>query len=126
MKWIFSGGGYFRLSPYSLIKNWSKKSNYIMTDFHPRDFDSDQPIIKGLGINRKFKSYVGLRGCMGKLEKLINDFDRFNTKWAKTGLEVTGRPNSKCQVPVQFCSLWGIETMAILEPSPLRWFHRWC
>ena len=23
-KWIFSGGGYFRLSPYSLIKSWSK------------------------------------------------------------------------------------------------------
>ena len=74
-KWIFSGGGYFRLSPYSLIKNWSKNSDYIMTYFHPRDFDPDQPMIEDLSVTRKFKSYVGLKGCMQKLEKWVNDFD---------------------------------------------------
>ncbi len=74
-KWVFSGGGYFRLSPYSFIKNWSKDSNYVMTYFHPRDFDPDQPLIEDLSIIRKFKSYVGLKQCMKKLEKWVNDYD---------------------------------------------------
>ncbi|MFW5895671.1 MAG: polysaccharide deacetylase family protein, partial [archaeon] len=43
---IFSGGGYFRLFPYSLIKRWTRQSNYVMTYLHPRDFDPEQPIIK--------------------------------------------------------------------------------
>lgn len=74
-KWIYSGGGYFRLTPYNFIKYWTESSDYIMTYFHPRDFDPDQPIIKELSLSRKFKSYVGLKSCMKKLEKWINDFD---------------------------------------------------
>ena len=46
---IFSGGGYFRLFPYSLIKHWTKNSDYIMSYLHPR---YPQPILKFL---RKFK-----------------------------------------------------------------------
>ena len=72
---IFSGGGYFRLLPYPLIKTWTQKSNYIMTYFHPRDFDFEQPIIPGLSLPRLFKSYVGLKNCKPKLEKWISDFD---------------------------------------------------
>lgn len=74
-KWIFSGGGYFRLTPYYLIKKWSKDSKYIMTYFHPRDFDPDQPMIESLSVTRKFKSYVGLKSCMQKLEKWVSDFN---------------------------------------------------
>ena len=74
-KLIFSGGGYFRITPYPIIRNWSKKSDYVMTYFHPRDFDPDQPMIKNLSITRKFKSYVGLKNCLGKLDKWVNDFD---------------------------------------------------
>lgn len=72
---IFSGGGYFRLCPYFFIKSWTKKSNYIMTYFHPRDFDPEQPMIPGLSLERKFKSYVGLRGSKFKLNKWLKDFD---------------------------------------------------
>ncbi len=72
---IFSGGGYFRLLPYNFIKNCTKKSNYVMTYFHPRDFDYQQPIINGLSPIRLFKSYVGLKSCKPKLEKWLNDFD---------------------------------------------------
>lgn len=75
IKWIFSGGGYFRLTPYNLVKRWTESSDYIMTYFHPRDFDPDQPIINELSNFRKFKSYVGLKNCMGKLNKWTNDFD---------------------------------------------------
>ena len=72
---IFSGGGYFRFLPYTLIKEFSGKSDYIMTYFHPRDFDPHQPIIRELNYLRKFKSYVGLSSCYNKLEKYLNDFD---------------------------------------------------
>ena len=74
-KWIYSGGGYFRLSPYNLIKYLTQSSDYVMTYFHPRDFDPDQPIIKELSTLRKFKSYVGLNNCMKKLEKWTTDFE---------------------------------------------------
>jgi polysaccharide deacetylase family protein (PEP-CTERM system associated) len=72
---IFSGGGYFRLFPYSLIKRWTKQSDYVMTYLHPRDFDPDQPVIKDLPLHRKFKSYVGLNSSMHKLEKWLQDFE---------------------------------------------------
>lgn len=74
-KWIFSGGGYFRLTPLRLIKHWTKSSDYVMTYFHPRDFDPKQPIIRELSIFRKFKSYIGLSSCMNKLKNWTADFD---------------------------------------------------
>jgi len=75
---IFSGGGYFRLLPYTLIKTLSNKSDYIMSYFHPRDFDYEQPIVPGLSGFRRFKSYVGLKSCKPKLEKWINEYDFVN------------------------------------------------
>jgi polysaccharide deacetylase family protein (PEP-CTERM system associated) len=72
---IYSGGGYFRLLPYTLIRHWAKQSSYLMTYFHPRDFDAKQPMITDLSFNRKFKSYVGLSGAYHKLQKLLNDFE---------------------------------------------------
>tara|TARA_R110002051_G_scaffold64139_2_gene116771 strand:+ start:18090 stop:18941 length:852 start_codon:yes stop_codon:yes gene_type:complete len=71
----FSGGGFFRLLPYSVIKNATAKSDYVMGYFHPRDFDYTQPLIKDLSSVRRFKSYVGLKSCMPKLDKWLTDFD---------------------------------------------------
>jgi len=81
-KIIFSGGGYFRLFPYPLIKKFSQDSDYIMTYFHPRDFDPNQPMIKGLSPIRKFKSYVGLNKCLGKLDNWVNEFDFIDLRTA--------------------------------------------
>ena len=72
---IFSGGGYFRLLPYNLIKKLSYESDYIMSYFHPRDFDFKQPLIKELSLLRKFKSYVGLKNTEVKLKKWFSDYD---------------------------------------------------
>lgn len=72
---VFSGGGYFRLLPYNVIKSWTTNSDYVMTYFHPRDFDYQQPIIPGLSLSRRFKSYIGLKQCRSKLKQWINDFD---------------------------------------------------
>lgn len=71
---VFSGGGYFRLFPYFLIKKYTKNANYVMTYFHPRDFDKNQPMIKDLPLFRKFKSYYGLGNTMRKLQKWTSDF----------------------------------------------------
>jgi peptidoglycan-N-acetylglucosamine deacetylase len=71
---IFSGGGYFRLLPYRIIKALTKRSDYVMLYFHPRDFDPDQPMIPGLSPIRKFKSYYGLQSAMPKFERWLNDF----------------------------------------------------
>jgi peptidoglycan-N-acetylglucosamine deacetylase len=84
---IFSGGGYFRLLPYSLIKKWSTQSNYIMTYFHPRDFDFDQPVIEGLSSFRKFKSYVGLKNCELKLNNWLKDFNFSNLTEASQNID---------------------------------------
>lgn len=72
---IFSGGGYFRLFPYQLIKKWTKQSDYLMSYLHPRDFDTGQPMIKELPLARKLKSYVGLKGATDKLEKWLTEFE---------------------------------------------------
>ena len=70
---IYSGGGYFRALPYWLIRKWASKSDYVMTYFHPRDFDPNQPMIKDLSASRKFKSYVGLKSCYSKLFNLSKE-----------------------------------------------------
>jgi polysaccharide deacetylase family protein (PEP-CTERM system associated) len=72
---VFSGGGYFRLIPYYGLKHMMKESDYVMTYFHPRDFDSEQPVISELSLLRRFKSYYGLKSAFNKLEMLLDDFE---------------------------------------------------
>ena len=71
MPLVFSGGGYFRLLPHAVLKALWDRQSYVMTYFHPRDFDGGQPMIEDLSIIRKFKSYYGLSKAMGKLERLM-------------------------------------------------------
>lgn len=71
---IFSGGGYFRLFPYPVIKFFSKRTDYLMCYMHPRDFDPDQPKINDLSLSRSFKSYVGLRQAEKKFRRFLGDF----------------------------------------------------
>lgn len=79
---VFSGGGFFRLFPYWLIKKWSKQSPYLMTYFHPRDFDPDQPIFESQKGLRKFKSYVGLKKSFLKFERFLKEFEFVNIEEA--------------------------------------------
>lgn len=72
---VFSGGGYFRLAPALILHQLFARQKYVMTYFHPRDFDPDQPMVPGLTPIRKFKSYAGLRGAFKKLESLLNAFE---------------------------------------------------
>ena len=70
-KVIYSGGGYFRLAPGFLLNKWFQDDKYVMTYFHPRDFDPEQPMVPGLSAVRKFKSYVGIRNARAKLRRLL-------------------------------------------------------
>ena len=72
---IYSGGGYFRLLPYKIIHYFTRRTDYLMTYFHPHDFDADRPLLDDLSNMRKFKASVGLKSALGKLEKYIVDFD---------------------------------------------------
>lgn len=72
-KLIFSGGGYFRFFPYWFISSLIKKNDYVMTYFHPRDFDANQPLIPDMKFHRRWKSYYGLKGSLDKLRRMIDD-----------------------------------------------------
>ena len=75
-KLIYSGGGYFRLLPYSLIKKQTmENAAYNMAYIHPRDLDGGQPVLEGLPLTRRFKSYVGVKGAEAKLRRYLTDFD---------------------------------------------------
>lgn len=85
---IFSGGGYFRLFPYPLIKKWSKECDeYLLSYIHPRDLDGGQPMLKGLPLARKFKSYVGTKGAANKLRKYLKDFEFTDIHTAATQID---------------------------------------
>lgn len=72
---IYSGGGYFRLFPYSLIKRLTKQNvAYNMAYIHPRDLDGGQPVLEGLPLTRRFKAYVGTKSAEAKLRKYLTDF----------------------------------------------------
>ena len=65
-----SGGGYFRLVPYSLIRCELIKNEYIMSYFHIRDFDAKQKQVKSL---RYFQSYYGIKSAYKKLSRYIDE-----------------------------------------------------
>lgn len=71
---IYSGGGYFRLFPYNLIKKLTHKNEYNMVYIHPRDLDGGQPKLKGLSWSRRFKSYIGTSTAEKKLRRYLTDF----------------------------------------------------
>ncbi len=90
---VFSGGGYFRLMPYWAIKRMMQSTHYVMTYFHPRDFDPGQPMMPGLSATRRFKSYYGLGSAYGKLRSLLDAFEfedlrtvNAQTDWSKANV----------------------------------------
>lgn len=70
-EFAFSGGGYFRFFSKHLISHMMNNSEYVMTYFHPREFDSTIPIIKELSLMRKFKSYYNLHTTYNKLDYFL-------------------------------------------------------
>lgn len=77
----FSGGGYLRLFPLSLLKRWIHRLNSqgvpVIVYLHPREIDPDHPRLP-MPIGRRFRSYVGLRTVLPKLRGLLREF-KFTT-----------------------------------------------
>jgi len=89
---VFTGGGYFRLWPYKSISYFTQKSPYIMSYFHPHDFDIDQPILNGLSPFRKFRAYYGLRDAQPKLERWINEYPFTDLQTADKTIDWSNAP----------------------------------
>lgn len=86
----YSGGGYFRLLPFGVVKKMISNSDYNMFYFHIGDLESDKlPLmskeayekyfkVEGTLKNRMvryFKSNVGRKKCLPNLISLINAYD---------------------------------------------------
>lgn len=84
-----SGGGYFRLLPYSISKLMInsvllRDQQSAMFYFHPWEIDVDQPKVLGLDIRTKFRHYVNLELMENKVSRLLSDFkwDRVDNVFA--------------------------------------------
>lgn len=90
---IFSGGGYFRLVPYGLLRKWTEECpDYMLGYIHPRDLDTGQPMIKDLNGFRRFKSYYGLNGAEKKLCRWLDDFKFMDIRTADGMMEWDNAP----------------------------------
>lgn len=73
----FSGGGYFRLFPFGMIRWGIRHINLrgepVVVYLHPRDFAPETPSIP-MSLARRFKVYYGLASTRRKLERLIGSF----------------------------------------------------
>ena len=59
---------------------------YLLSYIHPRDLDGGQPMLEGLPIQRKFKSYVGTKGAAEKLRHYLKDFKFTDVKTASENI----------------------------------------
>lgn len=89
---IYSGGGYFRLLPYRVLDRLMRQNDYVMTYFHPRDFDPNQPMLDGLSYRRRFKSYVGLKTAEAKLRKVLARHEFMSVDQAVSQIDWPERP----------------------------------
>ena len=73
-----AGGGYFRLVPYSIMRQLLKRadssSNRLVMYLHPWELDPDQPRMKGPLISR-FRHYLNLHKTRSRLSLLLDDFE---------------------------------------------------
>ena len=93
----FSGGGYFRMLPYPLIRRKVRRADYVMTYFHPRDFDPDQPVVEGLSLARRLRSRVGLGGALAKLRRLLDEFEFIDVAAASLNVDWSRAPRVALQ-----------------------------
>ena len=74
-----AGGGYFRLYPYWLSRLLLGRSvkdtdHPFIFYLHPWEVDPGQPRIADAPLLSKFRHYLNLHRCQGRLEHLIRDF----------------------------------------------------
>lgn len=78
-----SGGGFFRLYPYSVFKKGLQTAEQqldgpVIFYLHPWEIDPEQPRISGASFKSNFRHYLNLEKTLPRLEKLLDDF-QWNT-----------------------------------------------
>ena len=73
-----SGGGYFRLYPYSITRRLIRQINQtgrpLMFYLHPWEIDPQQPVVRGPSYLSRKRHRINLAKTEKKLERLLNDF----------------------------------------------------
>jgi polysaccharide deacetylase family protein (PEP-CTERM system associated) len=75
----FSGGGYFRLFPYTYTKYCMQKVNDMgrpaVFYLHPWELDPGQPRVKNLSLFQRFRHYRNIDQTEKRLDRLLGDFE---------------------------------------------------
>lgn len=75
MKLVYTGSGFMRILPASVLNNLFSNSEYNMLYFHPRDFDTEMPYSNNVSLYRNMINKLGTGTSNGKMESLIRNFD---------------------------------------------------
>jgi polysaccharide deacetylase family protein (PEP-CTERM system associated) len=86
--WPCSGGGYFRLLPYSAFRQGLALVNRQRPGvfyFHPWEVDASQPRVANCGWKSRFRHYTNLSRMPARLDRLLRDFawDRMDSVFAE-------------------------------------------
>jgi polysaccharide deacetylase family protein (PEP-CTERM system associated) len=77
-KFPCSGGGYFRLYPYSVTRRLMQKCNEqgrsVIFYLHPWEADPAQPRVQGMPWGKRFRHYNNLEKTEERLDRLLHDF----------------------------------------------------
>lgn len=90
--WVYTGSGFFRAFPLSLIKKMYAANAYNMAYFHPRDFDPDVPTTKLLPFYRNLMSRLGNSSTIPKLSQLMQQCNFMPVGLAATQLNLQKLP----------------------------------
>lgn len=87
-----SGGGYFRLFPYPVMRALLRRTNAqgrsVVFYLHPWEIDPEQPRVDALPPMKRFRHYNNLERTYARLERLLGDF-RFTSARRLLRLEPT-------------------------------------
>ena len=74
----WSGGGYFRLIPYSVyrrgVRRRLRSSSWFMFYLHPWELDTDETVLPGMARTLRFRAFVGRRRVRRDLRRLLTEF----------------------------------------------------
>jgi len=79
IKLPWAGGFYFRFIPYAIfrkgINNILRNKGMYIFYIHPWEFDPEQPRVKNVNFQYKFRHYLNLNKTESKFVKLLNDYN---------------------------------------------------
>lgn len=89
----YTGSGYFRLLPLILLRHcFASNEKFIMSYFHPRDFDTALPWDNRLSLMRNWKNTVGSQSTLHKLEYFVKRYSFTTVQAAMLQLNIEELP----------------------------------